>query len=57
MMSKVLLTLLVLAIGLLFGLGLLNWLIGCGETVYYEDGTWETLDCLYIPYETTRGTW
>ena len=57
MMGKALLTLLVLGISILFGLGLLNFLIGCGQTVYYENGTWETLDCLFIPYETAQGQW
>jgi len=33
---------------------LINWMIGCGEPIYYPDGSWETGDCFLIPYEPVR---
>jgi len=40
-----------------FALVLINWAMGCGEVFYYANGTWETGECLLIPYEVQRGTW
>ena len=36
---------------------LVEFLAQCGEKTYYEDGTWETNECVFIPYTTTTGTW
>ena len=42
---------------LLLGLILVNLAMGCGEVIYFENGTWETGECWLIPYETTQGSW
>jgi len=57
MLSKLFAVGLVIVVSLIFGLALLNLMIGCGEVVYFENGTWETLDCLFIPYEVEKGEW
>jgi hypothetical protein len=57
MLSKLFAVGLIIVVSLIIGLALLNLMIGCGQTVYYENGTWETLDCLFIPYETAKGEW
>jgi len=38
-------------------LGLINFLIGCGEPIYYPDGTYETGRCFLINYEPVEGSW
>ena len=35
----------------------IEFMVGCGSKNYYNDGTWETMPCVFIPYETTTGTW
>ena len=35
----------------------IEFIVGCGSKTYYADGTWETMPCAFIPYETTTGTW
>lgn len=57
MVSKVCAVGLILVVILIIGVAFFNLLIGCGETVYYDNGTWETLDCLFIPYEPAKGEW
>lgn len=32
-------------------------LIGCGEKTYYEDRTYITNECLFIPYTPSAGRW
>ena len=34
-----------------------EFMVGCGERTYYPDGTWETNECLFIPYEPVSGRW
>tara|TARA_B100000073_G_scaffold143452_1_gene118043 strand:+ start:796 stop:1050 length:255 start_codon:yes stop_codon:yes gene_type:complete len=46
----------VLAIHLIM-LVFIEFMAGCGTKTYYNDGTWETMPCVFIPYETTTGTW
>ena len=36
---------------------LIEFMVGCGSKEYYADGTWETMSCAFIPYETTTGIW
>ena len=57
MVSKLFAAATIILVSLIIGLACINILIGCGQTVYYQDGTWETLDCLFIPYETAQGEW
>lgn len=57
MVSKLFAAATIILVSLIIGLACINILIGCGQTVYYQDGTWETLDCLFIPYETDQGKW
>ena len=57
MVSKVCAVGLIIVVSLIIGLAFFNLLIGCGETVYYDNGTWETLDCLFIQYEQAKGEW
>ena len=35
----------------------IEFMVGCGSKQYNADGTWETMPCAFIPYETTTGTW
>lgn len=46
-----------LGFAFLIVLVVLNFLMGCGEVFYFNDGTWETGECFIIPHEVTRGTW
>lgn len=57
MVSKVCAVGLIFVVILIIGVAFFNLMIGCGETVYYDNGTWETLDCLFIPYEPAKGEW
>ncbi len=43
--------------GLFMGVIVVEWLVGCGEKIYYADGTWVTGECVFVPYETTTGEW
>tara|TARA_R100001443_G_scaffold2698_1_gene8824 strand:- start:1091 stop:1282 length:192 start_codon:yes stop_codon:yes gene_type:complete len=47
---------LVLAVHLVM-LVFIEFMAGCGMKAYYDDGTWETMPCVFIPYETTTGIW
>ena len=42
---------------LLFMVVIVEFATGCGTTLYHDNGTWETLDCAFIPYTPTKGTW
>lgn len=57
MASKLFAAATIILVSLIIGLAFINLIIGCGQTMFYEDGTWETLDCLLLPYEPTAGTW
>ena len=57
MISKLFAAAFIVLVSLVFGLAFINLMIVCGQIVYYQDGTWETLDCLFIPYETAQGEW
>lgn len=39
------------------GLVVINWLIQCGEPIYYADRTWTTGECILIPYTPVSGRW
>ena len=41
----------------LFMLVIIEWFSGCGEVIYYPDGTWKNGECVFIPYEPKSGTW
>jgi hypothetical protein len=48
-------SLILIAIGsAMISIVLINWMIGCGETFYNADGSWETGSCFLIPYEPVR---
>ena len=34
-----------------------EYLVGCGEPIYYANGTYTTNECLFIPYTPTSGRW
>lgn len=36
---------------------LVEWLAGCGEIIYNEDGTWRTGECVFLPYQPATGNW
>jgi hypothetical protein len=36
---------------------LFEFMVGCGERTYYEDGYWLTNECIFIPYEQNIGRW
>lgn len=38
----------------IFAVVMINWMIGCGEPIYYPDGSWETGSCFLVPYEPVR---
>jgi len=46
-----------IGLAFLFALVFINFLMGCGEIFYFNDGTWATGECFIIPHEVTRGTW
>jgi hypothetical protein len=51
------------SVALLIGVVLLGVVIlfelavGCGEKTYYEDRTYTTNECLFIPYTPSAGRW
>ena len=52
--ASVLLTILMAFFIALLGI---NWLMQCGEPIYFSDRTWTTGECLLIPYTPVSGTW
>mgnify|MGYP003673654416 FL=1 len=46
-----------LVVGMLLTLIILETLSGCGQRTYFQDRTWVTGECLFIPYTTTSGKW
>ncbi len=52
-----LMTIAMCLIGALFGVVVLEWLVGCGEVTYFADGTWRTNECLFQERPITTGTW
>lgn len=42
---------------LVFMVVAIEFVVGCGERTYFPDGTWKTNECVFIPYESVRGTW
>jgi hypothetical protein len=47
----------VLVVGMLLTLIILETLSGCGQRTYFQNRTWVTGECLFIPYTTTSGKW
>ncbi len=47
----------VLVVGMLLTLTILETLSGCGQRTYFQNRTWVTGECLFIPYTTTSGKW
>lgn len=41
----------------MFVVVIIEWFGGCGEVIYYPDGTWKNGECVFIPYEPKSGTW
>lgn len=41
----------------LLAIVLLESLSGCGERTYFQNRTWVTGECLFIPYESINGRW
>lgn len=35
----------------------INWIIQCGEPIYFADRTWTTGECILIPYTPVSGRW
>jgi len=46
-----------LVVGMLLTLIILETLSGCGQRTYFQNRTWVTGECLFIPYTTTSGKW
>ena len=40
-----------------FTVAIVEFMVGCGERTYYPNGTWETNECVFIPYEPVKGEW
>jgi len=38
----------------LFSVIAINVAIGCGQRIYYPNGSWQTGSCFLIPYEAER---
>jgi|TARA_R110000787_G_scaffold117642_1_gene228335 hypothetical protein len=36
---------------------LFEFMVGCGERTYYEEGHWLTNECIFIPHEQVSGRW
>ena len=49
--------LLIIAMGTLFALIALEIIGGCGEPTYFQNHTWVTGECLFIPYGPVTGRW
>ncbi len=49
--------LVVIMMGIFLTLVLLEVASGCGEPTYFQDRTWVTGECLFIPYTPTAGRW
>ena len=43
--------------GMLLSTIILETLSGCGERTYFQNRTWVTGECLFIPYTSTNGRW
>lgn len=39
----------------MFNVVIVNWFMGCGEVMYFPDGSWKTGECWLIPYEPVSG--
>jgi hypothetical protein len=35
----------------------IEFLVGCGEKVYYQNKTWQTNSCVFLPHKVKRGVW
>jgi len=46
-----------LVVGMLLTFIMLEALSGCGERTYFQNHTWVTGECLFIPYTPTSGRW
>ena len=49
--------LMLLIISVLLSLMILETLSGCGERTYFQNHTWVTGECLFIPFSPTTGRW
>ena len=47
----------IIAVGIFMALLMLETVSGCGERTYFENRTWVTGECLFIPYTSTSGRW
>ena len=54
MMGKLIM---LVVIGTLFATIFLEALAGCGERTYFQNHTWVTGECLFIPYTPRMGRW
>ena len=46
-----------LTVATLLSVVMLESLSGCGERTYFQNRTWVTGECLFIPYQSTNGRW
>ena len=44
-------------LGLLIFVAIAEFMIGCGTTTYFADGTWHTNKCMFLPHDQVKGTW
>ena len=44
----------ILIFSALFSVIAINVAIGCGQRIYYPNGSWETGSCFLIPYKAER---
>jgi len=44
----------ILIFSALFSVIAINVAIGCGQRIYYPNGSWETGSCFLIPYKAKR---
>jgi hypothetical protein len=48
---------LLVLVGATFAVIFLETLSGCGERTYFQNRTWVTGECLFIPFVSTSGRW
>ena len=49
--------LIAIVVGTALAVIMLETLSGCGQTTYFQNRTWVTGECLFVPYTPTTGRW
>tara|TARA_R100000781_G_scaffold114990_1_gene88302 strand:+ start:104 stop:280 length:177 start_codon:yes stop_codon:yes gene_type:complete len=57
MMIKTFGIILIICLSFIFTIMIFEFMVGCGERTYFEDGHWLTNECLFIPHDQISGRW